>query len=189
MKHFWKRALTLLLTAGMLLSATVLPSMAEEAPSGETQTEENPYILPADSPYLFMIELLDENDQVLEDQTIYWGSYNLNDDPNVVSSTSRELTGVNKIKLRLSIRKDVELYLGRDKDLGKEFSWPDDPASMFEGHDPWTAGAISEVYTLENGRASDNYFSILYTVDEVARKASFSVALHVKGEFSIDARF
>ncbi len=176
MKHFWKRALTLLLTAGMLFSATMLPSMAEEAPAGETQTGENPYILPEDSPYLFMIELLDENDQPLEGQTLYYEAAILEYDPNSIYCPDLTVVGINKVKIRLSIRKDVEVYMESEKTLK-------DPSLLFEGYDPWTAGEISEVYTLSEGR--DNYFDILFKKNGVSGKAELSISYYNVGEFTI----
>ena len=187
MKHFWKRALTLLLTAGMLLSATMLPSMAEETPSGETQTEENPYILPEDSPYLFMIELLDENDQVLDNQTLYCGEYNLPEDPSVIVSSGRSLPGANKIKLRLSIREGVEVFLEPDSVIENDENWIfGDPAAAFEGCDPWTAGEVSEVYTLGTDWTG---FSGLIRFNGQTRRISYSFRYLEQGTFEISALF
>ena len=186
MKHSFKRALTLLLTAGMLLSAASLPAMAEEAPAGESQTAENPYLLPEDSPCIFIIDILDENDHLLQGKTIYYGKYILNEDPKIINSTSRDLVDVSKIKLRLSIRENVELYLARSVDLPQD-QYFEDELKLFDGLSAWEAGAVSDVYELDSRSGDNNYFSIVYIIDGVTRVAEFSLASYEKGEFHIGA--
>ena len=187
MMHSFKRTLTLLLTAGMLLSTTFLPAMAEEVSNGESQVAENPYLLPVDSPYLFTIEILDENDKPLDNQMLYCGEDSLPEDSSAISSSSRSLPGVNKIKLRLSIREGVEVFLEPDSVLENDENWiSGNPTAAFEGRDPWTAGEISEMYTLGTDWTG---FSGLIRFNGQTRRFHNSFKYLVPCAFEISARF
>ena len=160
MKRFFAKVLTVLLTAGILFSGSSLPVMADDSAT-DTQVSEDSYVLPKDSYYLYIIELLDENGQPLPGNMVYynsvpyWGDPSIaqsayilseNDNLNTVHSTSRDLLGVDKFRLRVSIREDVELTLKKvDTPSFSEFD-------SFDGFEPCKAGEISEVYSFDDDR-------------------------------------
>ena len=163
---------TALLTAFLMVLTVMLVSTQVYA----TDTE---FVLPKDDENFFVIDVLGEDERVLA--TSY---YNLALDENSYVSTSRELYGELKVKLRISVREDVTV-----KVLWDAIVPPEERAEKFTNAKVVTPGAISDVYELEdNSSSSHNTLVIQYTVADKVYYGELSLRCMPKDYFKLNLR-
>ena len=163
---------TALLTAFLMVLTVMLVSAQVYA----TDTE---FVLPKDDENFFVIDVMGEDERVLA--TSY---YNLALDENSCVSTSRELYGELKVKLRISVREDVTV-----KVLWDAIVPPEERAEKFANAKVVTPGAISDVYELEdNSSSSHNTLVIQYTVADKVYYGELSLRCMPKDYFKLNLR-
>ncbi len=164
---------TALLTAFLMVLTVMLVSTQVYA----TDTE---FVLPKDGENFFVIDVLGEDERVLA--TSY---YNLALDENSYVSTSRELYGELKVKLRISVREDVTV-----KVLWDAIVPPEERAEEFVDVNTIIPGAISDVYELEDNPdgSSHNTLVIQYMIADKVYYAELSLRCMPKDYFKLNLR-